>query len=74
MAFPPCGVSTEALGREEAMGVPEINVQASQDSSVLFLFALGLRGLSVVTARAPLVSVIFILCLNVLWTDVPGPL
>lgn len=56
------------------MGVPEINVQASQDSSVLFLFALGLRGLSVVTARAPLVSVIFILCLNVLWTDVPGPL
>lgn len=64
----------ETPGKEEAMGVPEINVQAFPGSSVVLLFAPGLRGLSVVTTRAPPVSVIFSLCLNVLWTDVPRPL
>lgn len=74
MAFPPCGLSMETPGREEAMGVPEINVQAFLGRTSVFLFALGLHGLSVVTTRAPPVSIIFSLCLNVLWTDVAGPL
>lgn len=35
-AFPLCGVSMETLRKEEAMGVPEINVQAFGGSSVVF--------------------------------------
>lgn len=74
MAFPPLGVLMEPPEREEATGVPEINVQDFPGRPVVFLFAPELHGLSVVTTQAPLVSVIFSLCLNVLWADVTGPL
>lgn len=54
--------------------MPEIKVQVFRGSSVSSSLPRGQRGLSVATTPAPPVSVIFSLCLNVLWTDVTGPL